>query len=89
MQPRGDHDPTHLGLHPADRTDPELQAACVAPLRAILFDRTELPQMRVLALNQLTLRWLTIDDVLKLKNTHRGEATGLRLLFADFLSDFF
>jgi HEAT repeat protein len=78
-----------LSGYAADRTDPELQAACVAPLRAILFDRTELPQLRVLALNQLTLRWLTIDDVLKLKNTHRDEATGLRLLFADFLSDFF
>lgn len=80
--------PTLSGIA-ADRTDPELQATCVKPLRQILFDRSELPQMRVLALNQLTRRWLSIEDVLKLKNSRRDEAPGLRLLFSDFLNDMF
>lgn len=80
--------PTLSGIA-ADRTDPELQAACVKPLRQILFDRSELPQMRVLALNQLARRWLSIEDVLKLKNSRRDEAPGLRLLFSDFLTDMF
>jgi HEAT repeat protein len=80
--------PTLAGIA-ADRTDAQLQADCVAPVRAILFDRTELPQLRVLALNELVMRWLTIDDVLRLKNGHRDEAPGMRALLADFLNDFF
>jgi hypothetical protein len=80
--------PTLSGIA-ADRSDPALQAAFVAPLRTILFDRTELPQLRVLALNQLVRRWLTIEDVLQLKNAYRDEAPGMRSLLADFLNDFF
>lgn len=80
--------PTLAGIA-ADRGDKALQAECIEPLRTILFDRTELPQMRVLALNQLARRWLTIEDVLKLKNTHREEAPGLRALFGAFLTDAF
>ncbi len=80
--------PTLAGIA-ADRGDPQLAADCIAPLREILFDREELPQLRVLALNQLARRWLTIEDVLKLKNTHRDEAPGLRALFSDFLNDSF
>jgi hypothetical protein len=45
--------------------------------------------MRVLALNMLARRWLTIDEVLRLRNTHRDEDPGLRALFADFLNDLF
>ncbi|MFY9343286.1 MAG: hypothetical protein WAT39_12390 [Planctomycetota bacterium] len=80
--------PTLSGIA-ADRNDPVLQADCVAPLRALLFDRSELPQLRVLALNQLTRRWLTIDDVLRLKHGYHDEQPGLRALFADFLLDQF
>ena len=80
--------PTLAGIA-ADRRDPELEQECIAPLRAILFDREELPQMRVLALNQLARRWLTIDDVLRLKSMHRDEAPGLRRLLSDFLGDQF
>ncbi|MBL8752114.1 MAG: hypothetical protein JNK15_02330 [Planctomycetes bacterium] len=80
--------PTIAGFA-ADRTDPDLQQACIEPLRTILFDRSEAPQLRVLALNQLARRWLTIDDVLKLKNVRAEEQPGLRALFADFLNDAF
>jgi hypothetical protein len=80
--------PTLAGFA-ADRSDPSLQQACIEPLRTILFDRGEAPQLRVLVLNQLARRWLTIDDVLKLKNTRVDEAPGLRALFADFLNDAF
>jgi HEAT repeat protein len=80
--------PTLVGIA-ADRTDPELQEALLAPVRQILFDRNELPQMRVLALNLLSRRWLTIEDALKLRNTRHDEIPGLRALFADFLNDAF
>jgi hypothetical protein len=80
--------PTLAGIA-ADRVDPALQQACVAPLRAILFDRSELPQLRVCALNQLARRWLAFDDVLRLKNSFREEPVGLRALFGDFLLDAF
>jgi HEAT repeat protein len=80
--------PTIAGIA-ADRNDPQIQATFIAAVREILFDRTELPQMRVLALNQLAKRWLTIDDVLRLKSMYRDEAAGLRALFADFLDDAF
>ena len=80
--------PTIAG-YAADRQDTALQADCVKPLREILFDRTELPQLRVLALNLLTRRWLTIDDVLQLRSSHREEAPALRALLADFLNDAF
>jgi HEAT repeat protein len=73
----------------ADRNDAGLRAELIAPVREVLFDREELPQMRVLALNLMTLQALTIDDVLALKNGHRQEATGLRALIADFLLDAF
>lgn len=80
--------PTLAGIA-SDRSDAELQAAMVEPLRRILFDREELPQMRVLALNLLARRWLTIDEVLRLRNAHRDEAPALRAFLADFLNDMF
>lgn len=65
-------------------------ATCVCRLvRAVLFDREEAPQMRVLALNLLTRRFLSIDDAMKLKNTRHEESPQLRILFADFLNDYF
>jgi HEAT repeat protein len=80
--------PTIAGFA-ADRQDPALVADCVAAVRDVLFDRRQLPQLRVLALNLMRLRSLTIDDVLRLRNSYRDEAPGLRALFADFLQDAF
>jgi len=80
--------PTLAGIA-ADRTDRALQQECVAPLREILFDRAELPQLRLCALNQLARRWLTLEDVMRLKNSLVEEQAGLRALFADFLTDAF
>ncbi|MCA8964467.1 MAG: HEAT repeat domain-containing protein [Planctomycetes bacterium] len=72
-----------------DRTDPALQAQCQAPLREVLFDREAAPQLRVLALNLLTPRALTVEDALRLKNQRFDEQPGMRALFADFLIDYF
>jgi hypothetical protein len=80
--------PTLAG-YAADRTDKELQAAAVAPLRSILFDREELPQLRILCLNELARRWLTIDDALRLRNQRVDESPAMKLLLADFLNEFF
>lgn len=80
--------PTIAGFA-ADRQDPKLREVCIAAVRTVLFDRQELPQLRVLALNLMQLRALTIDDVLRLRQVHRDEAPGLRALFADFLQDAF
>jgi hypothetical protein len=55
----------------------------------VLFDREEIPQNRVLALNLLSRRWLTIDDAVRLKQSRSQESAGMRLLFTDFLHDMF
>ena len=78
--------PTLAGIA-SDRTDKQLQEACLAPVRAVLFDRNELPQMRVLALNLLARHWLTIDEILRIKSMRLQEQPGLRVLFTDFLND--
>lgn len=80
--------PTLAGIA-ADRRDPELAAALIAPLRELLFARDELPQLRVLALNQLARNWLTIEDALRLKNQRHDEQPGLRALFGEFLVEYF
>lgn len=80
--------PTLAGIA-ADRSDPELQAAMIEPLRKILFDRDELPQLRVLCLNELSRRWLSVDDAIRLRNQRPEEAPPMRALFADFLNEFF
>lgn len=72
--------PTLAGIA-ADRFgDAELQREATAPLRAILFDREELPQLRVQALNLLARKWLTIEEVLRLKNQRFEESPGMRAL---------
>ncbi|MCR9247035.1 MAG: hypothetical protein NXI31_18535 [bacterium] len=76
--------PTILGMA-ADRNDPAVLARCVVPLRRVLFDREQLPQLRVLALNLLARRSLTIDDIMKLQNRRFDEQRGMKVLFNDFL----
>lgn len=80
--------PTIVGIA-SDRDDQAMRDLCLPIVRAVLFDREEVPQMRVLALNLLTRRFLSIDDAMKLKNTRHEESPQLRILFADFLNDYF
>ncbi|MCB9878562.1 MAG: hypothetical protein H6835_13275 [Planctomycetes bacterium] len=81
--------PTLAGIA-ADRvTDKALQQRCTAPLREILFDKAELPQLRVHALNLLARKWMTIEEVLRLKAQRFDEQAGLRVLFTDFLRENF
>ncbi|MFK7740958.1 MAG: HEAT repeat domain-containing protein [Planctomycetota bacterium] len=73
-----------------DRTDqPELQKDCIEPVRKILFDREDLPQLRVQALNGLARNWLTVADALRLKRQRYDEQPGIRALWADFLNQTF
>lgn len=72
-----------------DRTDADVQAACIAPVREILFDMEEPPQLRVLALNLLTPRALTVDDALRLQRQRFLESAQMRSLISDFLLEFF
>ena len=81
--------PTITGFAADRREDRDLVALCVDPVRAILFDPSELPQLRVLALNCLTRNWLTIEDAMRLKRLTRRESLGMRALFADFLNNVF
>lgn len=80
--------PTILGMA-ADRNDPAVTELCVAPIKQVLFDREQLPQLRVLALNLLARRNLTIDDVMRLKNSRFEESPGMRALINDFLHAYF
>lgn len=78
-----------LGGIAADREDDQLAERLIEPLRTLLFDTTELPQLRLLALNQLTMRWLTLEDALRLKNQRSKETPAVRALWNDFLQDMF
>lgn len=73
----------------ADREDAALRQRCGAELRAVLFAASEVPQLRVLALNLLTQKELTVDDALQLKRMRLDESPSLRQLFADFLNEYF
>jgi len=78
-----------LGGIAADREDAALSESLIAPLRTLVFDTTELPQLRLLALNQLTMRWFTLEDALRLKNQRSKETPPVRALWNDFLQDMF
>lgn len=78
-----------LGGIAADREDAPLTESLIAPLRTLVFDPTELPQLRLLALNQLTMRWFTLEDALRLKNQRSKETPPVRALWNDFLQNMF
>ncbi len=79
--------PTIAGFAMDRRNQDELKKACIEPLRALLMDRSELPQLRVQALNLLARNWLTIEDIMKLQRVRRKESPGMRALLGDFLID--
>lgn len=81
--------PTITGFATDRRGDRDLVELCIEPVRRILFDAAELPQLRVLALNTLSRNWLTIEDAMRLKRLMRTASPGMRALFADFLNHAF
>jgi HEAT repeat protein len=81
--------PTIVGFAIDRREQTGLGKLCIEPIRAILFDRDELPQLRVQALNLLARNWLTIDDVLRLKRNLYKEQSGFRALIENFLNNYF
>ena len=80
--------PTVSGLA-VDRRDDALLQRAAAILRGILFDRAELPQLRVLALNLMTRPFVGVDDALRLKNGLGDESPAMRALLSDYLHDYF
>ena len=81
--------PTITGFATDRREDRALVELCIEPVRELLFDNSELPQLRVLALNVLSRNWLTIEDAMRLKRMMRTEQLGMRALLADFLNHAF
>jgi HEAT repeat protein len=73
----------------ADRQDQALVQRCVDCVRTVLFDRSELPQLRLLALNLLTRRWLRVEDALRLASSAFEESDAMRALLSDFLHEYF
>ncbi|MFT6077990.1 MAG: hypothetical protein ACI8UD_000215 [Planctomycetota bacterium] len=81
--------PTITGYAVDRRQQKALRKACIDPMRAVLMDSSELPQLRVQALNLLARNWLTIEDVMRLQRMRRNEQPGMRALIGDFLLDAF
>jgi hypothetical protein len=71
-----------------DREDPALAEQVRMRLRAVLHDRSEIPQMRLLALQYLH-RHLRIEDALAIARGLRDEEPAMRAVLNDFLSEFF
>jgi len=81
--------PTVVGYAVDRRDQTAMQKACIDPVRALLMDPSELPQLRVQALNLLARNWLTIEDVMRLQRMRRKEQSGMKALFGDFLLNAF
>lgn len=81
--------PTVVGYAVDRRDQKALRKACIDPVRALLMDPSELPQLRVQALNLLARNWLTIEDVMRLQRMRRKEQPGMKALIGDFLLDAF
>jgi hypothetical protein len=81
--------PTVVGYAVDRRDQKAMQKACIDPVRALLMDPSELPQLRVQALNLLARNWLTIEDVMRLQRMRRKEQSGMKALFGDFLLNAF
>ncbi|MCC6782933.1 MAG: HEAT repeat domain-containing protein [Planctomycetes bacterium] len=71
-----------------DRGAVEVAAPIFAELRRVFADTSELPQIRLFALEVLR-RDLTLDDQVRLRAMLRTEAPGMREVLQDFLFEFF
>ncbi len=76
-----------------ERSEPGLGKKMADLLRGILFDATEMPQLRIQALNALTRPWLDLDDVRRLTRLQEAQpgvaVDPLRAVLKDFLFEFF
>jgi hypothetical protein len=73
----------------ADRADPVARKQLEDLVRSVLFDQEANCQLRVLALNLLSRKSLTIEDAMALKQAMHGEAPPMHAVFHDFLTEFF
>ncbi len=79
---------TTLASIAADREDAEISGPIHDEFRKILFDTTEMPQMRLSALAYLK-RGITLADVMKLKRQVRREEDSMQRALNDFLLEYF
>jgi hypothetical protein len=73
----------------ADRADPAARKLLEDLVRSVLLDKEANAQLRVLALNLLSRKTLTVDDAMTMKQAMAAEAPPMRALFHDYLSEFF
>jgi hypothetical protein len=76
-----------------ERGSKDLAKRVADMLRDVLFDASEMPQLRIQALNSLTRPWLDLDDVRRLTRVQdagsRAQADSMRALMKDFLFEYF
>jgi len=76
-----------------ERSSKDLAKRVADMLRDVLFDASEMPQLRIQALNSLTRPWLDLDDVRRLTRVQdagpRAQADSMRALMKDFLFEYF
>lgn len=73
----------------ADRTDPKVSGSLWELVRSVVFDKAELPQLRMQALQSLARRAITIDDAMNLREQTPTEAPPMRAFFSDWLLEYF
>jgi HEAT repeat protein len=73
----------------ADRSDPAIGDPLIAIVREVLFDRAAACQLRAVALDQLSRRWLTLDDAMRLKAMLPQETPPMRAYLSDWLLEYF
>ena len=80
--------PTVSGLA-AEQVDPANRKVLEDLLRDILLDREEHPQLRILALNVMQQKVVTLDDAFRIKQSIPDESPEMQRFFGDWLNEFF
>lgn len=77
------------GLAAQVEDDDAARQRLVAPLREVMFDRSEAPQMRIWALSLLLRKSLTLDDAMRIKRDRADETPKMQAFWNDFLNEYF
>lgn len=80
--------PTVAGLA-AEQQDPNNKKVLEDLLREIVLDRSEHPQLRILALNVMQQKIVTLDDAFRIKGSIPDESPEMQRFFGDWLNEFF
>lgn len=80
--------PTIAGLA-AEQQDRASRRELEDLLREIVLDRAEHPQLRILALNVMQQKVVTLDDAFRIKQSIPDETPEMQRFFGDWLNEFF